>query len=201
MPIKDKASSLIGSTVLILLAIIIIGKTFRDVAFYFDKTVVSVNTPADADKLHDNAIAEISLGLDLKRAYGVRYLTQREFLLIPFSDIGYRLMYAVEGPMSDKLVANLRPPYKGRVVTKDFADDWEVYDQQMKLKKIFARDGIEIPANAMLVYNAPKALPSLWVFFLCALSILYLAYKAYSLVRPSRAHEIPPTKPESVPQS
>src|SRR6266487_4182837 len=199
MPIKDKASGLLGSIVLILLAIIIIGNTFRDVAFYLDRTVVAVNTPAQVGKLHDNAMTEISLGLDFKRAYGVRYLTQREFLLIPFSDVGYRLMYAVEGPMSDNLVAKLHPPFKGRVVTKDFGDAWEVYGQQIKLKKIFARDGIEIPANAMLVYDAPKELPSLWMFFLCALSVLYLAYKAYSLVRPSRADKMAETKPESVP--
>src|SRR5258708_27095488 len=158
MPLfKEKASSILGSVLLVLLAAFIIAQTFRDVSFYFDKTVLTVNTPIDVDRLHDNAVTEISIGLDLKRAYGVRYLTQREFLLIPFSGLGYKLMYVVEGPLSDKLVANFRPPYKGRVVTKDFADDWDVYDQQMNLKKIFARDGIE--------------LPSLWIFFLCTLSI------------------------------
>ncbi len=201
MAIKQRASNLLGSILLIVLAVVIIASTFRDLTFYFDKTVAAVNSPADADKLRDNAVTEISLGLDFKRAYGVRYLTQREFFLIPFSDVGYRLMYAVEGPMSDNLVARLRPPFKGRVVTKDFGDSWEVYGQRIKLQKIFARDGIEIPAGAMLVYHAPKELPSLWMFFLCALSIAYLAYKAYSLVRPSRAEKTPEQKVETVPQS
>ena len=198
MAIKQKASNLLGSIVLIVLAIVIITSTVRDITFYFDKTVAAVNSPADVDKLRDNAMTEISLGLDFKRAYGVRYLTQREFLLIPFSDVGYRLMYAVEGPMSDSLAAKLRPPFKGRVVTKDFGDSWEVYGQRIKLQKILARDGIEIPSGAMLVYDSPKELPSLWMFFLCTLSILYLAYKAYSLVRPSRSDMTPEQKPETV---
>src|SRR6266498_3309544 len=201
MAIKQKASNLLGSLVLIVLAIIIIATTFRDLAFYFDKTTAVVNSPADVDKLRDNAMTKVSLGLDFKRAYGVRYLTQREFLLIPFSDVGYRLMYAVEGPMSDNLVAKLRPPFKGRVVTKDFGDAWEVYGQRIKLQKILARDGIEIPAGAMLVYDAPKELPSLWMFFLCALSILYLGYKGYSLLRPSRSDKTPEQKAETVIQS
>jgi len=201
MAIKQKASSLLGSLVLILLAVFIMANTFRDVAFYFDKKVVTVNSAADVDKLRDNAVTEISLGLDIKRAYGVRYLTQREFLLIPFSDVGYRLMYVAEGPMSDNLVAKLHPPFRGRVVTKDFGDAWEVYGQQIKLQKIFSRDGIEIPAGAMLVYDAPKELPSLWMFFLCAVSILYLAYKVYSLVRPSRADKTPEQKAETGTQS
>ena len=201
MAIKQKASSLLGSLVLILLAVFIMANTFRDVAFYFDKKVVTVNSAADVDKLRDNAVTEISLGLDFKRAYGVRYLTQREFLLIPFSDVGYRLMYAVEGPMSDNLVAKLHPPFKGRVVTKDFGDAWEVYGQQIKLQKILSRDGIEIPAGAMLVYDAPKELPSLWMFFLCAVSILYLAYKVYSLARPSRADKTPDQKVDTGTQS
>src|SRR5438876_11698296 len=120
MAIKQKGSSLLGSLVLIVLAILIIANTVRDLGFYLDKSVVSVSSPAEVDKLRDNAMTEISLGLDFKRAYGVRYLTQREFLLIPFTDVGYRLMYAVEGPMSDNLATKLRPPFKGRVVARDF---------------------------------------------------------------------------------
>jgi len=158
MSIKQKGSSLLGSLVLIVLAIVIIANTFRDLTFYFDKTVIRVSSPADVDNLRDNAMTEISLGLDFKRAYGVRYLNQREFLLIPFSEVGYRLMYAVEGPMSDNLAAKLRSPFKGRIVTKDFGDSWEVYGQRIKLQKILARDGIEIPAGAMLVYDSPKEL-------------------------------------------
>jgi hypothetical protein len=193
MPTKEKASSLLGSIVLVLLAVMIIAKTSRDIRFYFDKNVIAVNTPADIEKLHDNTIAEVSLGLDLKQAYAVSYLSQREFLLIPFSGVGYRLMYVIEGPLSDKLIAGLHPPYKGRVVEKDFADSWEVYDKPMKLKKIFARDRIELPANAMLVYDAPKELPNLWMFFICALSISYLVYKAYSLARLLRADKNTPS--------
>ena len=112
---------------------------------------------------------------------------------IPFSGLGYKLMYVVEGPLSEKLVTNLHPPHKGRVVEKDFADSWDVYDKPMKLKKIFARDRIELPANAMLVYDAPKELPNLWMFFIFALSISYLGYKAYSLVRMFRADESAPS--------
>src|SRR6266480_235783 len=183
MPTKEKASNLLGSIVLIVLAVIIIVKTSRDIRFYFDKRVITVNAPADIEKLHDNTIAEISLGLDFKQAYTVSYLSQREFLLIPFSGLGYKLMYVIEGPLSDKLLADLHPPYKGRVVEKDFADSWDVFDKPMKLEKIFARDRIVLPANAMLVYDAPKELPSLWMFFIFALSIIYLAYKACSLAR------------------
>ena len=102
-------------------------------------------------------------------------------------------MYVIEGPLSDKLVASLHPPYKGRVVEKDFADSWDVYDKPMALKKIFARDRIELPANAMLVYDAPKQLPSLWMFFICALSAIYLVYKAYSLARLLRADKNTPS--------
>ena len=193
MATKAKASSLLGSIILILLAVVIIVKTSRDITFYFDKSVIAVNTPADLEKLHDNTIAEISLGLDFKQAYGVSYLSQREFLLIPFSGLGYNLMYVVEGPLSEKLVANLRPPYKGRVVEKDFADSWDVYEKPMKLKTIFARDHIDLPANAMLVYDAPKELPNLWMLFIFALSISYLAYKAYSLARMFRAEKSAPS--------
>jgi hypothetical protein len=198
MSIKQKGSSLLGSLIFIGVAIVIIASTVRDLRFYFDKTPVSVSSVTDVDKLRDNSMTEISLGLDFKRAYGVRYLTQREFLLIPFSDVGYRLMYAVEGPMSDGLAAKLRPPFKGRVVTKDFGDAWEVYGQRIKLQKILARDGIEIPSGAMLVYDSPKELPSLWMFFLCTLSIIYLGYKAYSLVRPSRPDKTPEQSVETV---
>jgi hypothetical protein len=198
MAMKQKGSSLLGSLVLVVLAIALIASTVRDLRFHFDKTAVSVSSPADVDKLRGNSLTEISLGLDFKRAYGVRYLTQREFLLIPFSGVGYRLMYAVEGPMSDSLATKLRPPFKGRVVTKDFGDSWEVYGQRIKLQKILARDGIEIPSGAMLVYDSPKELPSLWMFFLCTLSILYLAYKAYSLVRPSRSDKSPEQNVETV---
>jgi len=200
MAIKEKASGLLGSLLFIVVAILIITNTVRDLTFYLDKTVVTVNSAADVDKLRDNAMAEIALGLDFKRAYGVRYLSQREFLLIPFSDVGYKLMYAVEGPMSDNLITKLLPPLKGRVVTKDFGDAWEVYGKSIKLQKVFARDGIEIPGGAMLIYDAPKELPSLWMFFLCALSILYLAYKVYSLVRPSQSNKVPEQGAEVVVQ-
>ena len=180
---KANASGLVGSFLLMVLALVIVAKTTRDIRFYFNKSVIPVKAPADVEKLHDNAIAEISLGLDLTQAYAVSYLSKREFLLIPFSGAGYRLMYVIEGPLSDKLLAGLHPPYKGRVVAKDFANSWDVYDKPMKLEKIFARDRIALPANAMLVYDAPKELPNLWVFFISALSLGYLAYKAYSLVR------------------
>src|SRR5215207_7766883 len=121
MATKEKASNLLGSIVLILAAVIVITKVLREIAFYLDKKIVSVNAPADIGKLRDNRVAEISLGLDLAKAYGVTYLSQREFILIPFSGVGYRLMYVVEGPLSEKLVANLRPPFRGRVVAKDFS--------------------------------------------------------------------------------
>jgi hypothetical protein len=183
MPTKESGSGLLGSFLLMVLALVIVVKTSRDIRFYFNKNVITVQTPADVERLHDNAIAEISLGLDLKQAYAVSYLSQREFLLIPFSGVGHRLMYVIEGPLSEKLIANLRPPYKGRVVGKDFANSWDVYDKPMKLEKIFARDRIALPANAMLMYDAPKELPNLWVFFIASLSVGYLAYKAYSLVR------------------
>lgn len=200
MSIKPKGTSLLGSLVRIGLAIFIIASTVRDLRFYFDKTPVSVGSAADVDKLRDNSVTEISLELDLKRAHGVRYLSQREFSLIPFSDVGYRLMYAVEGPMSDSLATKLRPPFKGRVVTKDFADSWKVYGQSIKLQKILGGEGIEIPSDAMLVYDAPKELPNLWMFFLCSISILYLAYMVYSLVGPSRAVKTAEQKAETVTQ-
>jgi hypothetical protein len=180
---KQRSSNPLGSVVLIALAVIMIAKTSRDIAFYFNKCVVAVNNPADVEKLRDNANAEIRLGLDFKQAYAVSYLSQREFLLIPFSGVGYKLMYVIEGPLTDKLMAALQPPYKGRVVTKDFSDSWDVYDKPMKLKSIFGRDRITIPDDAMLVYDAPKEFPNLWVLFLFGLAIAYLLFKAYSLVR------------------
>jgi len=191
MAAKEKASNLLSSIFLILLAVMIIGKTLREITFYFDKKVVAVTAPADVDKLRDNRIAEISLELDLEKAYGVKYLSQREFILIPFSDVGYRLIYVVEGPLTPKLIANLHPPFKGRVVAKDFSDSWDVYDKPMKLQKIFARDHIELPANALLVYDAPKELPSLWMFFIFGLSIIYLVYKAFSFTRLLRPDKSP----------
>jgi len=191
MPTKEKASSPLGSIILIILAVMILSKTTRDLSFYFNKSVITVNNPSDVEKLHDNAVAEISLGLDLKQAYAISYLSKREFLLIPFSGVGYKLMYVVEGPLSDKLIPSLQPPYKGRVVTKDFGDSWDVYDQRMKLKNIFARDRITLPADAMLVYNAPKELPNLWLFFISALSLGYLGFKARSLVRWLRRDKSP----------
>lgn len=184
MAANQKSSNLLGSLFLIALAIFFISSTVRELKFYFDKTIATVDSTADVDKLRDNVSAEITLGLDFERAYGVKYLSQREFFLIPFTGAGYRLMYVFEGPMSDNLLAKLRPPLKGRVVTKDLSDEWEVYGKGIKLQKIFRRDGIELPADAMLVYDAPKELPTLWMFFLCTLSILYLAYKVYALVRP-----------------
>ena len=42
MAIKLKGSSLLGSLVLIVLAIVIIANTVRDLRFYFDKTAVTV---------------------------------------------------------------------------------------------------------------------------------------------------------------
>jgi hypothetical protein len=180
---KQRSSNPLGSIFLILLAVIMIARTSRDIAFYFNKSVVTVNNPADVEKLRDNANAEIRLGLDFKQAHAVSYLSQREFLLIPFSGVGYRLMYVIEGPLTDKLVTGLQPPYKGRVVAKDLSDSWRVYDKRMKLKSIFARDRITIPDDAMLVYDAPKKFPNLWVLFLFGLAIAYLLFKAYSLVR------------------
>lgn len=183
MATKEKSSGLLGSFALILVAGIIIIKTSRDLAFYFDRTTIPVAAAVDIDKLRDNAITEISLDLDIKRAYGVTYLSQQEFLLIPFTGLGYKLMYVIEGPLTDKLIANLHPPFKGRVVTKDFADSWDVFDKPMKLQKIFARDRIDFPADAMVIYDAPKALPGLWGFFIFALAIVYIVYKIYSFSR------------------
>jgi len=184
MTIEKKASGLLGSFIFSIVAVMLIIKVGRDIAYYYDDSVVAVSTVADAGKLHDNSIVEISLGLDFEKAYGVSYLSQREFVLIPFTGLGYKLMYVVEGPMSDKLRAKLHPPFKGRVAGKCFLDDsWEVYDKPMKLKKLFARDDIELPGDALLVYDAPKELPGSWQFVVGGLSVIYLIYKASSLVR------------------
>lgn len=200
MSLLQKGRSLLRSLVLIFVAIMIIANTVRDLTFYLDKTVVPVNSIAEIDKLGDNTTTEVTLPLDLKRAYSVRYLSQREFYLIPFVGGDYRLMYAVEGPLSDSLVAKLHPPFKGRVVTKDFGDAWEVYGKRIKLQKIFAKDSIDIPSGAMLIYDAPKEFPSLWMLFICTLSIAYLVYKAYSLVRPTPVEKAPEPQPETVSQ-
>jgi len=142
MPSTINIRGLIGSVILIIVAIVILSKTARDVAFYFDKKIVTVNTPADAEKLHDNAIAEISLPLNFKNAFAVSYLSKREFLFIPFSGPGYKLMHVVEGPLTDTLIANLLPPLKGRVVTKDFGGEWKVYDQPIKCRPYRLPDGV-----------------------------------------------------------
>lgn len=183
MAAKDMLQDLVGSAIFMIVAVVMVAKTARDICFYLDKEVVAVNTPADIARLHDNQVAEISLGLDFKKACGISFISKREFLLIPFYGAGYRLMYVVEGPMSDKFVASLRPPVKGRVVEKDFANSWDVYDQPIELKSIFERDRLELPEGAMLVYDAPKEFPSLWLLFISGVSVVYLLYKGYVLSR------------------
>ena len=194
LPGSAKLKGIAGSIGLAIIAIVFVTRIGRDFCFYYSNSVTKVTSPADFEKLHDNAVAEISLDLDFKNAYSIQYnITQREFVLIPFSGMGHKLMYVVEGPLSDKL--NLLPPLKGRVVGKDFGDSWEVFDQQIELEKIFARDHIDLPKGALLVYNAPKEFPGIMSLLLFVLSAAYLVYKAVSLgrfLRP-KSETVPPT--------
>ena len=189
MPIERKIMRIFYNIIFILVASMIIAKTLDDVSFYLNKEVITVKTPADFEKLHDNLIAEVSLDLDFKQAYSISYLSHREFVLVPFSGLGYKLMYVIEGPLSDKLVASLHPPYTGRIVGKNFLGIWEVYDQTMELNKLFDRDHIIHPSNTMLLCNAPKEFPNLWQIFISVLSIIYLIYLIYSLSRLIRRGE------------
>ena len=177
---ETNGMSILFSLFLLIIAAVIITKTTRDITFYYDKEVVSVITKEDVSKISDNKNVSIELELDINKSYSVSYLSQREFLLIPFKGIGYDLMYVIEGPITDKLFEMLQPPYKGRAVGKDFADSWDVYGKSMKLRKIFRRDGLKLSDQALLVYDSPKGLPNLWQFFLFALAIFYVIYKGLS---------------------
>ena len=178
-----KVRDVFGTLFLIGLAVVIIQSTVRELNFYYDKTVVAVRTTEDVQKLKDNMVAEISLPLDVKEAYWVQYkVSKREFQLIPFAGVGYRLMWLVEGEMTDREMRRLQPPFKGRVVEQS-GSSWEVYGKRMKLEDLFAKGRIKLPANTMLLYDAPKKYPNAWQLFLFTGAIAYLLWKAYSLIR------------------
>src|SRR5688572_27234217 len=141
-------------------AVLGIAKVARDLRFYYDQSIVAVRAPADVRKLKDNRIAEISLPLDVERNYPIEFIISKDqFQLIPFQGTGYELMWVVEGEATQRTFQSLRPPFKGRVVEKDFSDKWDVFGRRFKLQKLFAEGGIKLPENAMLVYDAPKTFP------------------------------------------
>ena len=160
-------------------AVVGIAKVARDLRFYYDQSIVAVRTPADLRKLKDNLIAEISLPLDVEKNFPVEFIISKDqFQLIPFQGTGYHLMWVVEGEATQRTLQSLRPPFKGRVVKKDFSDEWDVFGRRFKLQKVFAEDGIKLPENAMLLYDAPKTFPTPGLLILMVGAIAYVTWNA-----------------------
>jgi len=116
--------------ILTLVAVGIIQSVSRDLRFYYDDKVVTVKSPGDVAKLRDNMLAEIQLPLEVKDAYWKFHRSKREYELIPFVGVAYRLMWMVEGQMTERERARLKPPFKGRVVAKD-GTAWRVQGKRM----------------------------------------------------------------------
>jgi hypothetical protein len=197
MPTGAKKKWARFSNILIIPTILCIATTCRDISFYFNKSIINVYSLADVKKLHDNMVASVWRGVDFEHAYTLTYtFSKKKLLFFPFSGTGCELIYVMEGPETDNLLAGMIPPYKGRVVGKDLLDDeWDVYDESVDLRSLFHRYNIDIPKDAMLVYNAPKALPNLWILFLFAVSMVFLAYKVNSFAKLFRAKKITSATP------
>ena len=81
-----KIRDLYTTLFLILLAVVGITSTVRDLNFYYDKTVVRVTRPEDVQKLRDNMTVEISLALDVEKAYPIEFIVSKDQMqLIPFA--------------------------------------------------------------------------------------------------------------------
>ena len=172
-----------GNLILTLVAVAFIQMAIRDLRFYYNDKVVTVKSLGEVGKLRDNTVAEIQLPLEVKDAYWVEYqASKREFQLIPFAGVGYRLMWVVEGQMTERELAQLKPPFKGRVVAKS-GTGWRVHGKRMKLEELFAKGQIKLPANTMIIYDAPKQFPGAWPLFLAAAGIAYLVWLGVMLFR------------------
>jgi len=172
-----------GNLILTLVAIGIIKLAIRDLRYYYDDNLVTIKSPAEVAKLRDNMLAEIQLPLAVKDAYWVEYeVSKREFQLIPFQGVGYRLMWVVEGSMTDQQMAGLRPPFKGRVAAKR-GTRWNVHDKGMRLDELFAKKQIKLPANTMVIFDAPKEFPSALQLLLAAAGSAYLVWLSVMLFR------------------
>lgn len=178
-----KIRDLYATLFLIALSVVGITSTVRDLNFYYDKTVVRVTRPEDVQKLRDNMMVEISLPLDVKKAYPIEFIVSKDQMqLIPFAGVGYQLMWVVPGEMNEREMARLQPPFKGRVVEEDGLS-WDVYGKRLKLKTLFFEKGIRLPANTLVVYDAPKEFlkPGHLLIFVCAIG--YLVWKGISFIR------------------
>jgi hypothetical protein len=172
-----------GNLILTLVAVAFIQMAIRELRFYYSDKVVTVKSPGEVWKLRDNIVAEIQLPLEVKDAYWVEYhASKREFQLIPFAGVGYRLMWVVEGQMTEREMGQLKPPFKGRVVTKS-GTGWRVHGKRMKLEELFAKSQIKLPANTMVIYDAPKQFPGPWLLFLASAGIAYLVWLSVMLFR------------------
>lgn len=171
------------SLILCAVAVALVVGLIRDLRFAAAEEPVRVDGADRGSALRNGDYASVDLGLALDEAVGVSTLSDRELLLVPFAGTDRRLFFAVEGPIVEGDTRLSARPYVGRVATKDFADEWDLYGRGFALLGVFERSGLEIHPDTRVLYLADKALPGIWQFLVATASLLYLAKKAYDLSR------------------
>lgn len=182
LPEAKKPTFSVRSLIILGVALIALVSGIRDVRYYLGSEDVVVENLADAKRLGDNQYVEIKLKFDFDNALVLEFVGGDSVVLIPFQKSGYQLMCAFVGPLSDKSSENITTPIFGRSVAESFTEEWDVLDKRLKLTKLFRRDNISLPKNAIVVYDYPRQMPHPWHLCLLFASIVYLIYTIFKLV-------------------
>ena len=178
----EKTFSFIWSLVFMGLAVGILVTVTKDYIYYMDDKPIIISRNEMIHSLKDNDFAKVYLELDSKN---ILSLTSRsvEYHLVPFSGTDNEIFFVIKGPIVKGELENLQPPFKGRISTKNFMDQWHFYEYDYKLEEIFDRNKIKFSPTTKILYLSDKEFPRLWLLFISALSLLYLKMKLTEIVR------------------
>jgi len=178
----DTALGFFKSLIYIAVAIGIISLLLKDLHYYYNKKLVIVDDASMTHLLNDNDYVKIGLELDKENSLLLSF-KRDELLLIPFKQSNNTLFFAIKGPFINTESSNYHPPFIGRITSKDYFNQWRIYDQDYELEETFERNNITFFPSTKIFYLSKKTFPSHWLFFISFLSLIFIFKKTQNFKR------------------
>lgn len=156
----------------LLVALMIISTLFSDTQYWLRSEPVAIQSTAELSNVSADDFVEASLPLARESTFSVSFLNGRELYFIPYAATENQLLVCIEGPLVNGELTQIIA--KGRLEGKDLADEWDLYGQSVSLMDLGEKAGVDIPDNALVIWDAPKEPPSPWHLFLALLASLYI---------------------------
>lgn len=165
--------------------VMLVGYSADHIGFALKHTPRDI-TAADAASCAHNEYVRLKTTLDYPQGLQFKTLSLREYLLVPVSDTGGKLVVYLEGPLSDdELRAIQDGPFVGRLIGSQLGE-WDVDAHRIKLTENFQRARRPVSPDTLILQVGYEPHLEPWPVFVGIAATFCLWWFAIRLARTTR---------------